>query len=340
MIHLYQRNILKLSNLTKIEIYYLIKLAQHLKIQKKNNIEKQYLKKKCIALIFDKASTRTRCSFEIAAYDQGAKTTYLGPGDTHLGNKESIEDTAKFIGLVYDGIQYRGHNHNNIKMLAKYSGVPVWNGLTQKYHPTQLLADLLTIIEFNPNQYDLSQITISYIGDATNNIASTIIEAATLIGFNLRIIAPKQYWPNKTFFNHHQNKIKKFNKLILCTDDIKNGVHKTDYIYTDVWISMGELSNTFEKKISLLKPYQVNQEIIEATKNPNVKVLHCLPSLHDNKTEIGHTISKKYGLNNGIEITNDVFKSNEKYIFQQSENRLHTIKSILVSTLYKPEIYF
>ncbi|MCU4136864.1 ornithine carbamoyltransferase [Buchnera aphidicola (Sitobion miscanthi)] len=334
MNNLYQRDCLRLLDFTSLELKNIIMLAQKLKKYKKNNQEIQLLKKKNIALIFEKESTRTRCSFEVAAFDQGACVTYLGPGSTHLGTKESIEDTAKILGRLYDGIQYRGHNHRTIEILAKYSKAPVWNGLTEKYHPTQLLADLLTIKETFPAK-KFYEIKCAYVGDAHNNMGNSLLEAASLVGLDLRLVAPKECWPEKKLFKYCEEKIKKTKGSIICTEKISEGVKDVDLIYTDVWVSMGEPEKVWEKRINLLSSYQVNNSMLYKTNNPKVQVLHCLPALHDQKTNIGKSILKQYGFKNGMEITDDVFQNNQKIIFEQAENRLHTIKAIIVSSLLK-----
>ncbi|CAL4323919.1 Ornithine carbamoyltransferase subunit I [Buchnera aphidicola (Protaphis terricola)] len=334
MNYLYQRNFLRLLDFSNLELNYIIKLSKKLKKVKKNNKEIQLLKKKNIALIFEKESTRTRCSFEVAAFDQGAHVTYLGPGSTHLGTKESIEDTAKVLGLMYDGIEYRGHNHKTIEILAKYANVPVWNGLTKKFHPTQIIADLLTIREVLPEK-EFFEIKCAYIGDSSNNIANTLLEAATILDIDLRLISPKKYWPEKEIFNICQEKAKKNKNHIICTDNLKKGLNSVDFIYTDVWVSMGEPENIWEERIKLLKKYQVNQNTINMTNNPNVKVLHCLPALHDKKNNLVKSILDKYNLKNGIEITDNIFQKYQNIIFKQAENRLHTIKAIIISSLIK-----
>ncbi|AEO08157.1 ornithine carbamoyltransferase [Buchnera aphidicola] len=334
MNNLYKRNCLRLLDFNLLELEHIIKLSKKLKQNKKNNEEIQLLKKKNIALIFEKESTRTRCAFELAAFDQGAHITYLGPGSTHIGKKESIEDTAKILGRLYDGIQYRGHNHKTIEILAKYSKVPVWNGLTEKFHPTQLFADLLTIQEIFPNK-KFHEIKCAYVGDTRNNIGNSLLEAALLCNFDLRFIAPKKYWPEKKLLKFYQAKTSDHTSNIICTENIQQGVKNVDFIYTDVWVSMGESKETWKQKIQLLHNYQVNSAMLDMTNNPNVKVLHCLPALHDDNTEIGKDLFKKYGFKNGVEITNDVFQKNEKIIFEQAENRLHTIKAILISSLLK-----
>lgn len=332
MNHLYQRNFLRLSDFSNTELENIIMLSEKLKKIKKNNQETQLLKKKNIALIFEKESTRTRCSFEIAAFDQGAHVTYLGPGSTHLGIKESIEDTAKVLSRLYDGIEYRGHNHGVIETLAKHSNVPVWNGLTEKFHPTQIIADLLTIKEVCPKK-QFSEIKCAYVGDSHNNIANTLLEASSILGLDLRLISPKECWPEKNILHLCQEKSKKNKRQIICTEDIQEGIKNVDFIYTDVWVSMGEPKSIWKERITLLKNYQVNQNMIDMTNNPDVKVLHCLPALHDQKNTIVKSILKEYNLQDGIEITDSVFQKNQEIIFEQTENRLHTIKAILISSL-------
>lgn len=331
---LYRRNFLKISDFNASEIITIINLSKILKQKKKNKIESHNLKNKNIVLIFEKESTRTRCAFEVAAFDQGANVTYLGPGTTHLGYKESIKDTAKVLGRMYDGIQYRGHDHKNIEILAKYSNVPVWNGLTEKFHPTQLLADLLTIHEILPKKL-FSEISCAYIGDIQNNIGNTLLETAVLMGINLRLISPKCLWPKSSIILKYKKKSKKNFGNIIFTENIKEGIEYVDFIYTDVWISMGENENSWEKKIQLLKKYQINSKILALTKNKKTKILHCLPSFHDKNTILGKKIIEKYNLKNGIEITNEIFKDQSKTIFEQSENRLHTIKALMIATLVK-----
>jgi ornithine carbamoyltransferase len=323
----YLRNLLRLNDFSKKDILFLIKSAEKLKFKKKVQQEKKKLKNKNIVLLFEKESTRTRCSFEIAAFDQGAKTTYLGPGNTHLGYKESIEDTSETLGKIYDGIIYRGHKHSNIEKIAKYSKIPVWNGLTDSFHPTQILSDILTIKEIFKD-ISIKKMKIAYIGDSRNNIANSLIEASQILNFHLILISPKKYFPKK-------NIIKKERKNILCTEDIEIGVKNVHLIYTDVWISMGEKIDKQEKKINLLKKYQVNEKILKYTKNPFIKVFHCLPALHDHKTDFGKKVIKKFNLKNGVEITDEVFQANRKTIFQQSENRVHIVKSLLIHGLIK-----
>ncbi|WP_343187625.1 ornithine carbamoyltransferase [Buchnera aphidicola (Periphyllus koelreuteriae)] len=324
----YLRNFLKLNDFNKKDILFLLNFSKKIKFKKSINKEKKFLKNKKIVLIFEKESTRTRCSFEAASFDQGAHTTYLGPGSTHLGYKESIEDTAETLGKIYDGILYRGHEHKKIKKIAKFSKIPVWNGLTNTYHPTQILSDLLTIKEIFPNK-KINQIKISYIGDSKNNISHSLLEAANLLNFKLSLISPKEYLPKKKTLKKYLN----IKNNVLLTDNIEQGIYKTDIIYTDVWISMGEKIEQQEEKINKLKFYQVNEKILYLSKNPCVKVFHCLPSLHNNKTKFGKNIIKKFNLKNGVEITNNVFNSNKKIIFLQSSNRLHVVKSLIINSL-------
>jgi len=297
--------------------------------------KKKYLKGKKVVLIFEKESTRTRCATEIAAWDQGANVTYLGPKSTHMGYKESIEDTAMILGQLYHGIMYRGFSHKTVRTLSKYAGIPVWNGLTEKFHPTQLLADLLTIKESFKEKRSFSNISCAYVGDTRNNIGNTILEAAALLGLNVRLVAPKEYWPNKIFLKKCQLKAIKSNGTILCTENIDKGVKNVDFLYTDVWLSMGEPEEIWDERISSLKNYQINTEMLSLTENPNVKILHCLPAFHDKKTILGKKIAKKYKFEKGLEISNEVFKSKNSVIINQSKNRIHTIKAIMLATLCK-----
>ncbi|CAL4323965.1 ornithine carbamoyltransferase [Buchnera aphidicola] len=334
MNELYQRDFLRLLDFTSAELKNIIALSIKLKKDKKNRKEIQLLKQKNIALIFEKESTRTRCSFEIAAFDQGAHVTYLGPGSTHLGTKESIEDTAKVLSRLYDGIQYRGHNHETIEILAKHASIPIWNGLTEKFHPTQIIADLLTMKEIFPNK-NFFDIKCAYVGDSHNNIGNSLLEAAAVIGLDLRLISPKKCWPDKNLLLLCKNIAKKNKGNIMCTENINEGVKNVDFIYTDVWVSMGENKKIWKERIELLKNYQLNDSMINITKNNNVKILHCLPALHDQKTTIGKSILNEYGFKHGMEITDTIFQKHQETIFEQAENRLHTIKAIIISSLVK-----
>lgn len=334
MINLYKRNLLRLMDLNFIEINYILNLSSKLKYDKFIGKEIPYLNKKNIVLIFEKESTRTRCSFEVAAYDQGANVTYLDQIQSQIGYKESIKDTARILGQLYNGIQYRGYKQKTVEILAKYADVPVWNGLSDEFHPTQILSDLLTIREQLPNK-QFNKIKLVYIGDARNNICNSLLEASALLGINLFLISPKHYWPDKIFFSDCLNLSKQKGGTIVITENISSGIKNADFIYTDIWVSMGENKKIWEERILLLKKYQVNMNILNQANNPDIKFLHCLPALHDESTIIGKKISKKYGLYDGIEVTNEVFNSKYSIVFLQAENRLHTIKAILVSTLLK-----
>ncbi|QJC30352.1 ornithine carbamoyltransferase [Enterobacteriaceae endosymbiont of Neohaemonia nigricornis] len=335
---LYKKNILKLTDLSQKEIYYILHLSKKLKQEKKNNIEIKRLLGKNIILIFAKNSTRTRCSFEVACFDQGANVTCLNKTDSHIGYKETIQDTAKILSNLYDGIQYRGIQ-KDIEILAKSSKIPVWNGLTEQFHPTQILADLLTIQENISDNHNIDQITISYIGDIYNNIAMSLVEAASIIGFKLYLITAKPLFISDDTLLFNQL-IKKHNNIIL-TDNMILGVTNTDFIYTDVWLSMGESSTLWEYKIKYLYKYQVNNNLLLNSKNNNIKVMHCLPSFHDYnhyKSIIKNNIISKFNLFYGLEITNDVFLSKYSIIFQQAANRIHVIKALMILTLIKNNI--
>lgn len=331
MSQLYQRSFLRLMDFNIDEIQFLLNLAKNLKYQKFNQTEIPKLLGKNIVLIFENSSTRTRCAFEVAAFDQGAHVTCLTPDISQIGHKESIKDTAKILGRMYHGIQYRGYNQETVTTLAQYSNVPVWNGLTKEFHPTQLLADLMTMKEQVPHK-SFHQMKLAYVGDAKNNIGNSLLEAATITGFDLRLVSPKELWPvQELLFIREKNKSN--NNNITFTENIKDGVRNVDFLYTDVWVSMGENEKVWEKRIKLLFPYQVNQDMIGFTNNPNVKFLHCLPALHNHETTIGKKIVNKYHLTNGLEVTNEVFESEYSIVFDQAENRLHTIKALMISTL-------
>ncbi|MFP9471331.1 ornithine carbamoyltransferase [Pectobacterium brasiliense] len=328
----YKRHFLRLMDFTPAEIANLLALSTKLKADKKNGTEARRLQGKNIALIFEKDSTRTRCSFEVAAYDQGAQVTYLGPSGSQIGHKESIKDTARVLGRMYDGIQYRGYGQQIVETLAQYAGVPVWNGLTNEFHPTQLLADLLTMQEHLPGK-PLSEMTLVYVGDARNNMGNTMLEAAALTGLDLRLVAPKACWPDDGLVAECQAAAEQTGGSITLTEDIAAGVVGADFIYTDVWVSMGEPKETWKERIALLKPYQVNMAMIAATGNPQVKFLHCLPAFHDDQTTMGQKMAEQYGLHGGMEVTDEVFESAHSIVFDQAENRMHTIKAVMVATL-------
>lgn len=332
MSQFYKRHFLRLLDFTPTEITALLDLAAELKQAKKSGCEQQKLVGKNIALIFEKDSTRTRCSFEVAAYDQGARVTYLGPGGSQIGHKESIKDTARVLGRMYDGIQYRGHGQQVVETLAEYAGVPVWNGLTNEFHPTQLLADLLTMQEHLPGK-PLSEMKFAYLGDARNNMGNSMLEAAALVGMDLRLVAPKACWPEAQLVADCQAQAKKTGGKITLTEDIAEGVKGADFLYTDVWVSMGEPKTVWHERVALLKPYQVNMNVVKLTGNPQVKFLHCLPAFHDDQTLLGKQMAEQYNLPDGMEVTNEVFESAHSIVFDQAENRLHTIKAVMVATL-------
>ena len=330
----YQKHFLKLLDFTPAEIPALLELAARLKADKKNNIEIQHLTGKNIALIFEKDSTRTRCSFEVAAFDQGARVTYLGPSGSQIGHKESIKDTARVLGRMYDGIQYRGHGQEVVETLAEFAGVPVWNGLTNEFHPTQLLADLLTMQEHLPGKA-FNEMTLVYAGDARNNMGNSMLEAAALTGLDLRLVAPMACWPEEKLVAQCQALAQKNGGNITLTEDIAAGVKGADFIYTDVWVSMGEAKEKWAERIALLRAYQVNSEMMTLTGNPQVKFLHCLPAFHDDQTTLGKQMAADYGLHGGMEVTDEVFESPASIVFDQAENRMHTIKAVMVATLGK-----
>lgn len=327
-----KRHFLRLLDFTPSEMTTLLQLAADLKTAKKNGSEKPYLKGKNIALIFEKDSTRTRCSFEVAAYDQGAQVTYLGPSGSQIGHKESMKDTARVLGRMYDGIQYRGFGQDIVDTLAAHAGVPVWNGLTNEFHPTQLLADLLTMQEHLPGK-TLSQMSLAYLGDARNNMGNSLLEAAALCGLDLRLVAPSACWPDAELVANCQQLAQQHGGNITLTEDIDIGVKGADFLYTDVWVSMGEPKAAWKERIALLRPYQVNMAMIAKTGNPQVKFLHCLPAFHDDQTTLGRQMAEEYDLPGGMEVTNEVFESAHSVVFDQAENRLHTIKAVMVATL-------
>jgi ornithine carbamoyltransferase len=328
--NLRNRSFLKLLDFTPEEIKFLLKLSTDLKTAKYAGTEQQKLKGKNIALIFEKASTRTRCAFETAAFDQGANVTYLGPSGSQIGQKESMKDTARVLGRMYDGIEYRGYGQKIVEELAAYAGVPVWNGLTDEFHPTQILADFLTMTEHSDKP--LNQIKYAYLGDARNNMGNSLLVGGAKMGMDVRLVAPKSVQPNEDLVNQCQIIAKETGAKITITDNVEEGVKDVDFLYTDVWVSMGEPDSVWEERIKLLKPYQVNAEVLKKTGNPKVKFLHCLPAFHNRETKVGEDIFKKFGLD-GMEVTEDVFESEASIVFDQAENRLHTIKAVMVATL-------
>jgi ornithine carbamoyltransferase len=324
------RSFLKLLDFTPKEIRYLLDLSKKLKSEKKNGKAKKKLKGKNIALIFEKTSTRTRCAFEVAAFDQGASVTYLGPTGSQIGHKESMKDTARVLGRMYDGIEYRGFGQKIVEELGEYSGVPVWNGLTDEYHPTQVLADLLTMEEHLKKK--LNKISFCYLGDARNNMGNSLMVGGAKMGMDVRLCAPKENWPEENLIKKCNLIAKETGARITLTENVADGVKGVDFLYTDVWLSLGEAAEKWEERIKLMKPYQVNMNVIKLTGNSKVKFLHCLPAFHNRETKVGEEIYQKYGLN-GMEVTEDVFESKYSIVFDQAENRLHTIKAVMVATL-------
>ncbi|MBN1987187.1 MAG: ornithine carbamoyltransferase [Prolixibacteraceae bacterium] len=329
-VNLKNRNFLKLLDFSTEEIYYLIELAADLKDAKKRRMEDRRLKGKNIALIFEKASTRTRCAFEVAAYDQGARVTYLGPTGSQIGQKESMKDTARVLGRMYDGIEYRGFGQNIVEELAKYAGVPVWNGLTNEFHPTQILADVLTMKEHSTKP--LSEIKFCYLGDARNNMGNSLMVGAAKLGMDFRAAAPKDCQPAEELQKECLKIAKNTGAKITVTENVEEAVKNCDFLYTDVWVSMGEPQEVWAERIKLLLPYQVNAKTMKLTGNPNVKFLHCLPAFHNRETKIGEEMYQKFGLE-AMEVTEEVFESKASVVFDQAENRLHTIKAVMVATL-------
>jgi len=329
-INLKNKSFLKLIDFSPKEINYLLNLSSKLKEDKKNGKEKKKLKNKNIALIFEKTSTRTRCAFETAAFDQGANVTYLGPSGSQIGHKESMKDTARVLGRMYDGIEYRGFAQKTVEELAEYSGVPVWNGLTDEFHPTQVLADLLTMMEHSKKK--INKISFCFLGDARNNMGNSLMVGGSKMGMEVRLCGPKQNWPDDILVKKCRQIAKETGARIILTDIVDDGVKGVDFLYTDVWLSLGEDPSKWEERIKLMKPYQVNMELIKMTNNSKVKFLHCLPAFHNRETKIGEEIFQKYGLY-GMEVSEDVFESKYSIVFDQAENRLHTIKAVMVATL-------
>ena len=328
--NLRNRHFLTLLDYTPEEIKYLLDLSFSLKKAKYNGTETQHLKGKNIALIFEKTSTRTRCAFEVAAYDQGAGVTYLGPSGSQIGHKESMKDTARVLGRMYDGIEYRGFGQSIVEELAEYAGVPVWNGLTDEYHPTQVLADFMTMMEHSDKP--LNQMKFCYLGDARNNVGNSLMVGAAKVGIDFRAAAPVSVQPDESLVQQCKEIAAQTGGKITITDDVKVAVKDADFLYTDVWVSMGEPKEVWDERIKLLKPYQVNQEVIDLTGNPDVKFLHCLPAFHNRETKVGEDIYQKFGLE-AMEVTEEVFESEHSVVFDEAENRMHTIKAILVATL-------
>jgi ornithine carbamoyltransferase len=325
------RNLLSLDELSARDVHFLLEMAHELKRAKSAGTEQPQLQGKNIALLFEKASTRTRCAFEVAAYDQGANVAFIGPGDSQLGDKESVKDTARVLGRLYDAIEYRGFEQAIVAELAQYAGVPVYNGLTNPFHPTQILADYMTMQEHCPAK-PLPQMRLAYLGDARYNIGDSLLEGAALMGIDFRIGAPRALWPPQALIDASQAKAKKSGAWLRFTESAEEAVQEVDFIYTDVWVSMGEPESVWAERIAQLKPYQINADLMRASGNPSVKFLHCLPSLHDRSTRKGEAVFRKFGMD-GLEVTDEVFESPACVVWDQAENRLHTIKALLVATL-------
>ena len=328
--NLYRRNLLTLLDYTPSEIDYLINLAIDLKEKKKNGVDTKVLKGKNIVLLFEKDSTRTRCAFEVAGYDLGMGVTYLGPTGSQMGKKESIKDTARVLGRMFDGIEYRGFKQETVETLANFSGVPVWNGLTEKYHPTQILADLMTIKEHFGH---LKGIKMAYFGDARYNMGNSLMIGASKMGLDFRAVAPKALWPEVELVNKCKEVAKETGAKITLTESIDEGIKDADVVVTDVWVSMGEADSVWEERIKMLKPYQVNSALMKKSGKDAI-FLHCLPSFHNLETKIGMEVYEKFGLD-GLEVTEEVFEGEKSLVFDEAENRLHTIKAVIYATMVK-----
>ncbi len=328
--NLRNRHFLKLEDFTTQEIDFLLRLAAELKAAKYAGTETQRLKGKEIALIFEKASTRTRSGFEVAAFDQGANVTYIGPSGSHIGYKESMKDTARVLGRMYDGIEYRGFSQQEAEELARYSGVPVWNGLTDEFHPTQILADFLTMLEHVHKP--LASVSFCFLGDSGNNMGNTLMMGAAKMGMDVRLAGPRTCWPHQDIIDASRAVAKETGAKITVTEDAQAAVRGCDVLYTDVWVSMGQPAELWSDRIQQMLPYQVNSQLMAAANNPNVKFMHCLPAFHNTETQVGKEIYEKYGLES-LEVTEEVFESPASIVFDEAENRLHTIKAVLVATL-------
>ncbi len=328
------RSLLKETDLTSDEFLYLLDLASRCRNEKRMGFRRHRLAGRSIALIFEKTSTRTRSAFEVAAHDEGAHVTYLGPDDSQLGRKESVEDTARVLGRMFDGIEYRGYSQQDVEALARYAGVPVWNGLTDTWHPTQMLADMLTMRDHSGKP--LSGVSYCYLGDGRNNTANSLLVTGALLGLDTRICAPGELQPATWIVDIAADLAARSGALLTVTADLADAVRGADFVYTDVWLSMGEPQQDWDKRIDLLLPYQVTMAVLAATGNPDVKFMHCLPALHNRRTEIGQRIYDQRGLD-GLEVTEEVFESPASVVFDQAENRLHTIKATMVATILPPD---
>ncbi|QDY71188.1 ornithine carbamoyltransferase [Qingshengfaniella alkalisoli] len=324
------RSYLKLSDFSQREMLYLLDLSRDLKRAKYGGYEQETLKGKEICLIFEKTSTRTRCAFEVACHDQGAHVTYLDPSGSQIGHKESMKDTARVLGRMFDAIEFRGSGQAAVEQLAEFAGVPVYNGLTDDWHPTQMLADMLTMVEHS--EKPRTEIAYAYLGDARNNMGNSLLLLGSIMGCDVRMVAPKANQPHEEIQDLARERAKETGARITITADVGEGVKGVDFIHTDVWVSMGEPKEVWEERIKLLMPYQVNMDVMKKTGNPTVKFMHCLPAFHNTETKVGQDIYEKFGISE-MEVTEEVFESNMNVAFEQAENRLHTIKAILVATL-------
>ena len=328
--NLRHRSFVKELDFTPKEWKFLLDLAAELKVAKYAGSEQPRLSGKNIALIFEKTSTRTRCAFEVAAFDQGARVTYLDPTGSQIGHKESMEDTARVLGRMYDGVEYRGSAQEKVETLVRYAGVPVWNGLTDEWHPTQSLCDMLTMREHSYKHDE--EISFAYLGDARNNVGNSLLVSGAMMGMDVRIVAPKEQWNHESVVKQAHDIALETGARITQTDDVAQGVQGVDFVYTDVWVSMGEPQEVWEERIHLLRPYQVNSHLLDMTGNPKVKFMHCLPGFHDRHTKVGEELFQKTGMT-ALEVTDEVFESKHSIVFDQAENRMHTIKAVLVATL-------
>jgi ornithine carbamoyltransferase len=330
-LNLRNRSLLRVEDYTQREFRYLLDLSRDLKRAKYARTEQKHLAGKVICLIFEKTSTRTRCAFEVACYDQGAHVTYLDPSGSQIGHKESFKDTARVLGRMFDAIEYRGASQEGVEQIAQFAGVPVYNGLTDKYHPTQMLADIMTMREHSDKP--ISQIKYAFLGDTRSNMGHSLLIAGCLMGMDVRICGPKALWPAESYQQIARGLATKYGARLSITDDPASAVEGVDFIHTDVWVSMGEPKEIWKERIGLLRPYQVNAALLKASDNPHVRFMHCLPAFHDSETSLGKQVAETYDLHNGVEVTNEVFESEANLAFEQAENRLHTIKALLVATL-------
>ena len=328
--NLHGRSFLKELDFTPDELRFLLKLSADLKAAKYGGYEVPRLERKEIALIFEKSSTRTMTSFEVAAYDQGAHVTYLGPSGSQIGVKESMKDTARVLGRIFDGIEYRGFAQETVETLAEFAGVPVWNGLTDEFHPTQILADMLTMSEHNEKHLD--EMAYCYLGDARNNMGNSLMVGGCKLGMDVRLCAPKALWPNDDLVRTCRQIAEETGARLTVTEDVDEGVSGVDYLYTDVWLSMGEDASKWGERIEQLRAYQINGDVLKRTGNAHVKFMHCLPAFHNRQTKVGEEIFEKFGMD-GLEVTDEVFESPASIVFDQAENRLHTIKAVMVATI-------